>query len=162
MQILITGGTGFIGEKLVRALRDQNHELVILSRNEHPDDQPGVRYITDLRQLADEAPIGAVVNLAGASMAGARWSEAYKQQLLDSRIETTKAVVDLIERLEVKPEVLVSASAIGYYGAADDTPLDEQVQAGDGFAAELCRAWEAQAQRVSEAGVRVCLARHLC
>ena len=158
MQILVTGGTGFIGQALVPALAEAGHELLILSRGHHKDEQ-GVRYLRDLDDLPAATPIDAVINLAGASLAGKRWNDAYKREILDSRIDTTRAVIELLERLDKPPGVLLNASAIGYYGASDSSPLDEHAPAGAGFSAELCQQWEQVASRAQDSGVRVCLLR---
>ena len=141
MQILVTGGTGFIGQALVPGLTAAGHEVLILSRGRHRDQQ-GVRYLRDLDSLPSATPVDAVINLAGASLAGKRWNDAYKREIVDSRIDTTRAILDLVQRLDKAPGVLLNASAIGYYGASDDTPLDENAPPGVGFSAELCRHWE--------------------
>ena len=158
MQILVTGGTGFIGQALVPGLTAAGHEVLILSRGRHRDQQ-GVRYLRDLDSLPSATPVDAVINLAGASLAGKRWNDAYKREIVDSRIDTTRAILDLVQRLDKAPGVLLNASAIGYYGASDDTPLDENAPPGVGFSAELCRHWEQVASGAEDRGVRVCLLR---
>lgn len=158
MQILITGGTGFIGTALVERLRSQDHEVTILTRGDHRD-RPGVRHVRSLDELADDVRVDAVVNLAGASLAGGRWSAAYKKEIVSSRLETTSALLQLIGRLARKPAVLVSASAIGFYGHHGDEVLTEEGAVNPGFSQDLCARWEALAQEAEKHGVRVCLAR---
>jgi len=154
----VTGGTGFIGSALVPRLRGDGHEITVLSRGAHADGG-GVRYVQSLDAIADDASVDAVINLAGASLNGKRWTAAYKREMVASRLDTTAAVVDLCRRLAQPPSVLVSASAIGYYGDRGDELLDEQSSMGEGFSAELCRDWEAAARKAEALGTRVCLAR---
>jgi hypothetical protein len=100
-----------------------------------------------------------VVNLAGASLAGKRWTAAYKKTLVDSRVEGTRTLVEWMCSLPTAPRVLLNASAIGFYGPRGSEQLDEDAAPGSGFASELCRAWEARALEAAQAGVRVCLLR---
>jgi uncharacterized protein (TIGR01777 family) len=158
MHVLVTGGTGFIGSALVPRLRGDGHEITVLSRGAHADGG-GVRYVQSLDAIADDASVDAVINLAGASLNGKRWSEAYKREMVASRLDTTVAVVELCRRLSRPPSVLVSASAIGYYGDRGDESLDEESSMGEGFSAELCRDWEAAAREAEALGTRVVLAR---
>ena len=158
MQILVTGGTGFIGQALVPALVGAGYEVMILSRSHHQGEQ-GVRYLQDLDSLPASTHIDGIINLAGASLAGKRWNDAYKREIVSSRIDTTRAIVELVKRLDTTPGVLLNASAIGYYGPSDDSPLDESVMAGNGFSAELCDEWEQEAIRAESEGVRVCILR---
>ncbi|TCO75741.1 TIGR01777 family oxidoreductase [Chromatocurvus halotolerans] len=157
MHILLTGGTGFIGDALVPSLLTQGHELTILSRSRHTDTE-GCRYIRNLDELADDAHIDAAINLAGASLAGARWTASYKREIVDSRLETTRQLVACMQRLQVPPGVLLNASAIGYYGHGDQ-PVTEADDAGEGFSADLCRRWEEAASHAETLGTRVCLCR---
>ena len=158
MHVLVTGGTGFIGSALIPRLRGDGHEITVLSRGKHSHDN-GIRYVQSLDEIADTATVDAVINLAGASLNGRRWTEAYKREMVESRLETTGAVVGLCRRLARPPSVLVSASAIGYYGDRGEETLDEQSSAGKGFSARLCRDWEAAAREAEASGTRVCLAR---
>ncbi len=158
MHILVTGGTGFIGAALVARLRSLDHDMTVLTRGNHRD-RPGIRYIGSLEQLGDDAAVDGIVNLAGASLATRRWSRGYKQELVASRLDTTEALLVLIGRLRRKPGVLVSASAIGFYGHHGDEVLDESGPVTPGFAQDLCARWEQLAQRAEQHGVRVCLAR---
>lgn len=158
MHVLVTGGTGFIGSALLPRLLGDGHEVTVLSRAKHVD-SGGIRYVQSLDEVPSDATLDAVINLAGASLNGKRWTDAYKREMVESRLETTAAVVDLCRRLAHPPSVLVSASAIGFYGDRGDELLDEQSGAGEGFSAELCRDWEAAAREAEPLGIRVCLAR---
>ncbi len=101
----------------------------------------------------------AVINLAGAPIADGRWTDARKRLLTESRVFTTRLLVEAMSRRSSKPLTLISASGIGYYGAGDDRVLDEGAARGQGFLADLCLAWEAEALRAAESGVRVILLR---
>jgi uncharacterized protein (TIGR01777 family) len=101
----------------------------------------------------------AVINLAGAPLADARWTHARKRLLTDSRVQLTRRLVEAISRRSAKPRVLISASGIGYYGPSDDRVLSEAAPQGEGFLADLCVAWEGEARRAEEFGTRVVLLR---
>ena len=158
MKLLITGGTGFIGVPLCQRLVQRGHDLFVLTR------QPPRRSTQDRVQflswdtdawLQTLRSIEGVINLAGASLAAKRWTSTQKQIIRDSRIHTTRRLVDAIAAAAKKPSILMNASAIGYYGARDNEELGEAESAGSGFLAELCQAWEAEAQRAERLGVRV-------
>lgn len=156
MQILITGGTGFIGRALCSQLQQSGHTLTVLTRHPTRAALPGVRCIATLE---DAGPIHAVVNLAGEPLAAGRWSAVRKQEFRDSRIGCTTRLVQWMARQSQCPKVLISGSALGYYGPRDDTVLDEHAAPGDDFAAQLCRDWEAAAIRAEALGVRICRVR---
>lgn len=159
MRVLITGGTGFVGQALCPALAAAGHEVAVLTRQSKPRLPTGAaRAVTRLGDL-DPADFGGVVNLAGAPIGDARWTEARKKRLLDSRIETTSRLVDWMSRTERRPQVLVSASAVGYYGEQGDRPVTEDTRPTPGFTHELCAAWEREAEKAAALGVRVCLMR---
>ncbi|MEH6607921.1 MAG: TIGR01777 family oxidoreductase [Halioglobus sp.] len=158
MNVLITGGTGFIGCALQRALRSKGDSLIILSREPGPVDDES-RYIRSLDQIPDTERLDAIINLAGASLAGRRWSPAYKAEIVASRIDITGAVIALCARLEHPPSALLSASAIGYYGPGNDEKMDETFPAGKGFSANLCADWENETMAAQALGIRVCLLR---
>jgi uncharacterized protein (TIGR01777 family) len=158
MDVLITGGTGFIGSALKLSLLEQGHSLVILSRQATPS-VPNCRYIARLDELADDTDVDAIINLAGASLAGRRWTAAYKEEIVASRLEITRALVQLCGRLRRPPTVLLSASAIGYYGPRESNKIDEEEPSGNCFSSKLCKKWEAEASAAESLGVRVCCLR---
>ncbi|MDO8861854.1 TIGR01777 family oxidoreductase [Haliea sp. E1-2-M8] len=158
MHILITGGTGFIGQALVPRLLQAGHRISILSRSQHRDTSR-CTYLRSLEELPADSGPDAVINLAGASLAGKRWTRAYKEELVASRVQGTRALVDHFADSAQRPRILLSASAIGYYGARGDEPLTEDAAPGSGFASQLCQDWEAEAARAAELGIRTCLLR---
>lgn len=162
MRIFITGGTGLIGRRLCKALLAEGHELTVFSRN--PASVPakcgaGVKAIGSLAEWHPAQSFDAVINLAGEPIVDKRWSAQRKRVLWDSRVTLTEELVRRIAAAEHKPSVLLSGSAVGYYGNGGDLMLDETSAAGEGFAAELCVAWEAAARAAEKSGVRVCLLR---
>lgn len=158
MRVLITGGSGFIGQALTRALLARGDQVVILSRQpERVPVKAGQQCVSSLQQI--EGNIDAVVNLAGAPIVDRRWTQARKQLLLDSRIKTTRELVHWIGEQASPPDVLVSGSAIGYYGSHLDEVLDETADPAPGFPHQLCHDWEQAALDARDAGVRVCLIR---
>ena len=165
MQFLITGGTGFIGRRLVQQLLDEGHDVVVLSRQPAHDVRlllsTRVKPVTSLAAINPATCFDAVINLAGEGILDKRWSPARKKVLLDSRIGVTAELVDLIERMENKPDCLISASAVGFYGVAHGSGevLDESAAVGNDFAATLCNRWEQAARRVESVGVRTCIVR---
>lgn len=164
MNIVVTGGTGFIGHALVDELARQGHEVVVLSRKPGPPAHSPVRYVEwDARTpgpwQAAVAAADAVINLAGEPIAEGRWTETRKRILLDSRILSTRMLVDALAARPAPLPVLVSASGIGYYGPSDDRQLDERSPLGEGFLAQLSAAWEAEALRAGQFGTRVVLLR---
>jgi uncharacterized protein (TIGR01777 family) len=159
MNVLITGGTGFIGGALVAHLCQLEAEITVYTRDPSHFDTEAIRYITSLDEIDDSAHFDAFINLAGESLAARRWDEARKAVLVESRVGTTRSLVALAERLQVKPAVVLSASAIGVYGHHGDERLGEDAEQGDGFAHRLCLAWETEAQRFDALGIRVCLLR---
>lgn len=163
MRILVTGGSGFIGATLVRALVARGHELWVLTR--HPDKTAtrlpeGVVLVSTLDEISNDARLDAVINLAGESIAGGRWTRKRKQVLLDSRVGVTQALHALLRRLDHKPSVLINGSAIGFYGDAGNVELDETSPAVKrDFTYLLCDAWEKEARAIGQLGVRVCILR---
>jgi len=162
MRILLTGGTGLIGRELCRLWAAQGHELVVWSRR--PEQVAalcsGARGIARLDQLDAGAPLDAVVNLAGAPIADRPWTAKRRQLLWDSRIALTRELVDWLASRPLKPRVLLSGSAVGWYGDGGERRLDESSPAGsEDFASQLCFAWEEAAQRAAELGIRVVLIR---
>jgi uncharacterized protein (TIGR01777 family) len=162
MRILITGGTGLIGRHLCKALLAAGHELTVFSRKpEAVSAKCGatVRSMAKLDEWTPDRAFDAVINLAGEPIVDERWTEKRKQVLRDSRIALTDELVRRIAAAKHKPSVLLSASAIGYYGGRGDELLNEDSAAGTDFPAHLCLDWEAAAQGAEKYGVRVCLLR---
>jgi hypothetical protein len=162
MRVLITGGTGLIGRQLCKALLAEGHQLTVFSRN--PASVPvkcgaGVRAIASLAEWQPSQTFEAVINLAGEPIVDSRWTEQRKQILRASRVTVTEELVRRIAAAGQKPAVLLSGSAIGYYGNRGDAMLGEAEASGEGFAAELCQDWEDAARVAENFGVRVCLSR---
>jgi hypothetical protein len=149
-----------IGRHLCAALLALGHRLTVLSRRpETVAEKCGAQAMASLAEWTPDRTFGAVINLAGEPIVDARWSVRRKQQLRDSRIALTEELVRRIAAAERKPSVLLSGSAVGYYGNGDAAVLDEASAAGDDFAADLCRDWEEAALGAEALGVRVCLLR---
>jgi uncharacterized protein len=159
MRILLTGGTGFIGRALCPRLAQAGHELVLLTRRPQLALPAGVSSAAASLEGLAAADFQAVINLAGEPIAGRRWSEARKHELIASRVGITGGLVDWMARSEWRPGVLVSASAVGYYGEQGERPVTEDSAPAPGFTHELCAAWEREASRARSLGVRVCLVR---
>jgi uncharacterized protein len=162
MHILVTGGTGLIGKQLCKALLAEGHELTVFSRN--PASVPvkcgtGVHAMATLGEWHPGQTFDAVINLAGEPIVDARWTARRKQVLWESRVTLTGELVKHIASAGYKPAVLLSGSAVGYYGNRGDAELDEAADAGEDFAAQLCKAWEDAARTAEQVGVRVCLLR---
>lgn len=162
MHILLTGGTGLIGRALCRHWLQQGHQLTVWSRT--PERVAalcgaGVRGIAQLEELA-ETPLDAVVNLAGAPIADRPWTRARRQLLWASRIQLTETLVAWLASRTQKPAVLLSGSAVGWYGDGGERPLHEgDAPVSEDFAAQLCAAWEETAQGAEAEGIRVVLLR---
>lgn len=159
MRVLITGGSGFIGQALTAALVERGDEVIILSRKPETlrNRQGAVSAVADLSEIKQS--VDAVVNLAGAPIVDKRWTDARKQVLRDSRIRLTGTLIEWMRQQPKPPQVLVSGSAIGFYGSHADEVLDENAEPVTGFAHELCRDWEQAALDAESLGVRVCLIR---
>ena len=162
MKILITGGTGFIGRTLCHRLLDSGHELIVLSRRpEQVTNLCGesVTAISNLEDLSSEEIINAIINLSGEGIADRLWTKKRKQRLLDSRINITEQLITYVARARQKPSVMISGSAVGYYGNNGESELDETTDNPSDFAQQLCKQWEAAAESVKEYGVRLCILR---
>jgi uncharacterized protein (TIGR01777 family) len=159
MRILITGGTGFIGQALCPRLAAAGHEVVLLSRQAKPRLPGGASSsVTRLDDL-DAGGFGGVINLAGEPIGEGRWTPARRKLLLDSRIGTTSRLIEWMQRAKRPPGVLVSASAVGYYGEQGEREVTEDTQPTPGFTHDLCAAWEREAGRATDLGVRLCIPR---
>lgn len=159
MRILISGGTGFIGKALCPLLVSRGHQVVLWTRQTKPALPQGVtEFVNQLSELEPDS-VHAVINLAGAGIADKRWSPERKQLLISSRVNTTQQLVQWMKAQANPPKVLVSASAVGYYGEQGDQTVTEQTQPMAGFTHDLCAAWEKAALAAEALGVRVCLVR---
>ncbi|MBM2809985.1 MAG: hypothetical protein HW416_744 [Chloroflexi bacterium] len=165
MKVVVAGGSGWLGRALCAALVSEGADVVILSRSPSPHGiANGARAVQwDGRTLglwADEIDgADAVVNLSGQAVASKRWTQRRKQELRDSRIEPTRALVGAIGQAQARPRVLVNASAVGYYGDRGDEPLTEISPPGNDFLARLVVDWEHEAIAAAELGIRTVLLR---
>ncbi|HKT05208.1 MAG TPA: TIGR01777 family oxidoreductase [Rugosimonospora sp.] len=156
MRIIVAGSSGYIGTALVRRLREAGHELLRLVRRE-PDRPDEVHWRPDRQDLDPNVVDGAqaVINLTGAGIGDRRWTGEYRKLLRSSRVNPTQALAKAITLATDPPRVLLNASAVGYYGDAGDTELDESAPPGTDFLGGLCQDWEAATQPAEEAGIRV-------
>lgn len=163
MNIFITGGTGFIGKHLIKALLMDGHSVKVLTRNEEKAEKVFGSQVKVVggnparREKWTEALEGcdAIINLCGEPILAKKWTEQRKRILLNSRILPTRIIIESIEKLENKPEVLINGSAIGYYSGRGDKKITEDESAGNDFGASLCKEWEDEARRAEGYGVRV-------
>jgi uncharacterized protein len=166
MRIVISGGSGFIGKKLVERLANGNNDLTLLSRN--PDNIAGslpririaywdAKRTDTLVEFIRDAD--AIINLAGEPVAGGRWTAGRKHAIRSSRLDSTKAIIAGIEASGRKPLLLINASAVGFYGNVPHGEVTESSPKGGGFLADLCSDWENEALRGEKSGVRVVLLR---
>jgi uncharacterized protein (TIGR01777 family) len=162
MTYLLTGATGFIGQNLCKHFTEKKANLRLLSRNvrHNLDTFPYPASFISWDHIrpnlnASDLDCDAVIHLAGENIAGKRWSKSQKKHLWDSRIESTKALVEMIVKTPKRPKVFICASAIGFYGDRWQEDLDELSAPGDGFLADLCVAWEKACEPLKAVGVRV-------
>src|SRR5438132_10013296 len=173
MKVVIAGGTGFLGNALAWAWAEKSHDVRVLTRSlsvgqaqhESGTGKPGITRIGwnpdgHAGDLARElAGASAVINLAGESIAGGRWTAARKQALRDSRILATRSLATALGEMPDPPSIFISASGAGYYGDRGNEPLTEDSTPGDDFLAHLCVEWEAEAQRAASSTLRVVVLR---
>jgi len=168
LRILISGSTGLVGSAVVDNLIHQGHDLVRLSRPEstNPSRATGSPQLPQviwnphsglLNSRAEGADV--VIHLAGASIAGHRWTESWKRELRDSRVAATRHLVTSLQRLDRRPQIFIAASAIGFYGNRGDEELTESSPAGTDFLAQIAADWEAESARAAESGARVVILR---
>ncbi len=156
--ILMSGSSGLIGTSLLRAFTETRVKTARLVRSwSHGTDEiswdpTSAEPIADLSLLKG---VSAVVHLSGANLSAHRWTPAYKKEIVESRVGTTRALVNLLKKLRKPPETLLCASAIGIYGHRGDEILNESSLPGQGFLADTCRLWESEADRALEASIRV-------
>ena len=154
MDVLISGTTGLIGSALIPELEAKGHTVRRLTRT--PRSEGDIRWDLDAGTIeGDLSGTEAVVHLAGESIAEGRWTEEKKRRILESRRKGTRLLAEMIVALSEPPSVMVSVSAIGYYGDRGNELLTEESESGDLFLSEVCRKWEAAAEPAREAGIRV-------
>jgi uncharacterized protein len=171
MKVAITGATGFVGSRLVQRLHQEGHKVLVLTRNAAFAQKvfPAkafanleiVVYEPTASGSWQDVIVGCdgVVNLAGEPIAEERWTAEHKQKILTSRKLGTQKIVQAIVKANPQPKVLVNASAIGFYGTSETATFDETSSSGNDFLAEVCQAWEAEANKVKDAGVRLVILR---
>ncbi|MDL4841864.1 TIGR01777 family oxidoreductase [Aquibacillus rhizosphaerae] len=164
MKIAITGGTGFVGQQLTNALVKQGHKVFILTRSPDKHTETDCVYyigwLSEVYQPEKSLPkLDAIINLAGDSLFG-YWTKTKKERIINSRIRATKNVLNLIDSMDQKPEVLINASAVGFYGTSETESFTEQTTvSGNDFLAEVANVWEDTAKHANEFGVRTVFAR---
>ncbi|TVP44341.1 MAG: TIGR01777 family protein [Halomonas sp.] len=165
MRVLVTGGSGFVGQRLCQELIDKGHEVQVVSRTPHKvrDRLPSGCDIRESAQAFIDSPPDALINLAGEPIAAKRWSDEQKTELINSRVAATEQLVRLCEQLKENaqplPKVVISGSAMGYYGDQGKRVVTENSLPNDEFAHRLCKQWEAAAQPLETMGIRLAIVR---
>jgi uncharacterized protein (TIGR01777 family) len=158
MRIAVSGSTGFIGSALCNSLRSQGHLVLPMVRGERNQARAGSIFWNPASGEIDADALGAteaVIHLAGESIAAGRWTEEKKARILESRVQGTHLIATTMANRTEGPRILISGSAIGYYGNRGDEFLDEQSAPGKGFLADVCKQWEAATSPAQQAGIRV-------
>jgi uncharacterized protein len=162
MRVAMSGASGMVGRAIGAALKDHGATVIQLVRRTprgaeelgwDPAAGQGGQGVFDRPEKLEG--LTAVVHLSGATVAGRRWTAAYKREIVESRVRSTRVLAEALAELERKPEVMITASAVGFYGDRGDEILDEDSAAGTGFFPEVCAAWEEAARPAVEAGIRV-------
>lgn len=171
MKVAVTGATGFVGSALVKRLQDEGHQVVVLTRSPEKAKRMFPASAFPSVEVIEYSPLesgdwqGAiagcdgVVNLAGAPIAEMRWTPERKKEILESRQIGTRKIVEAIAQANPRPSVLINSSAIGYYGASETATFDESSAPAEDFLAQVCQAWESEAQQATQSGVRVVILR---
>jgi len=156
MKILIAGATGMVGSALIPHLSENGHSVVKLVRKKSEAENE-IEWDSEHDTLNPASCEGFdyVINLAGENISSGRWTETIKKKIKESRIKSTRLIVDTLAKVDKKPKGLINASAVGYYGNREDQILRETDGSGDGFLAEVCREWESEAARAEKLGIRV-------
>ncbi len=154
--ILVTGATGFVGTRLTEALQAKGHNVIALTRNPSKASILGapITIITDLSQLSDDTTIHSIINLAGESVAAAKWTPKQREKIISSRVNMTNDLIALMNRLQTKPQSFINASATGWYGMRDDELLTEDDPGIDCFTHEVCLKREQASMQAEELGIR--------
>lgn len=161
MRLVVTGATGFIGSALCAALLEQGHALTLLTRGSPRDANTGTKRwlhwtpgtLRDWDAALDG--VDGVINLAGEPIAEKKWTHTQRRRIEKSRIDATHSLVQACAKVRQKPKFLINASAVGYYGSRGDETITENAPPGNDFLAFLCQAWEEEAQKAEELGIRV-------
>lgn len=159
--VLITGGTGFLGSALTKSLINRGFSVTVLSRDSKKNiiNDSNLKFINSLSDIDFKDNYDVLINLAGAPIFDKRWTIDRKKLLRESRITTTQLLLEVMSKMLNKPKLLISGSAIGYYGAQGDIGVNEDTKPHANFSQQLCADWEASANEASAFGVRVCLIR---
>jgi uncharacterized protein len=161
MKFAVAGASGFIGSALVRRLEAEGHEVLRLVRRpvEQPAEVSWHPFSGEIEQRELLEGTEGLVNLTGSNLAAGRWTPERKEEILRSRVESTRTLVTVLAHLNHKPRVFLSASAVGYYGSRGEEELTEASAKGEGFLADVCRAWEDEARIAESVGVRAVMLR---
>lgn len=166
MHVVIAGGSGFVGQALQNHLLSQGMKVTVLTRSPSPLAERNERWrevkwlTTECQPEAELGQVDAVINLAGESLNGLRWTKRKKRNIVESRLATTKEIIRIISKLEEMPKVFINASAVGYYGMSDTESFSEEtISTADDFLATVVQTWEEEALQAASLGVRTVLAR---